>query len=110
MATYCNAHVLTFDYRGFGDSIGTPTEQGTVDDVDAMMAYVKQIGISNKTKVILYAESLGTGIAISYLNSHPLGIVSGLVLMAPFTSLADAALTHPITLPFKLFPSITKYM
>lgn len=32
MASHLCAHVITIDYRGFGDSPGWPTESGIVED------------------------------------------------------------------------------
>lgn len=115
LAAYCKANVLTFDYRGFGDSLGTPTESGSVEDVRKILDYVKSLNISRSTKLFLYAESLGTGITVSYLSAYPEdiypeGVVSGIILLAPFTTMGEAALSHPITAPFRIFPSLKKYM
>ena len=53
----CN--VLAIDYRGFGDSTGTPSEPGLISDARAVWDYV--IGIGGE-EVILMGQSLGTGV------------------------------------------------
>jgi abhydrolase domain-containing protein 12 len=115
LALHCNAHVLTFDYRGFGDSDGWPSEEGTTEDVHAMVSWLKTLSIPNHTKIILYGESLGSGIAVSYLHAHPeemypSGSIQALILMAPFTSLPEAALSHPIAAPFRVFRLVKEFM
>jgi uncharacterized protein len=101
--------------RGFGDSVGVPSEKGTIEDVSAILAYVESLKISKSVNVFLYGESLGTGVAVAYLNAypkmmHPTGIVRGLILLAPFTSLPAAALSHPIAAPFRIFSIMKEYM
>jgi abhydrolase domain-containing protein 12 len=39
-----NAHVITFDYRGFGDSTGTPSEDGVVADARAVFDWIHKRG------------------------------------------------------------------
>ena len=43
MATYLNAHVIAFDYRGFGDSEGFPSEEGTHLDARAVVHHVDNV-------------------------------------------------------------------
>ncbi|TYJ55230.1 hypothetical protein B9479_004060 [Cryptococcus floricola] len=58
----CN--VLAIDYRGYGDSTGSPSEQGVLEDARAAFDYVTSFtGIENaEEKVILVGQSLGTGV------------------------------------------------
>jgi abhydrolase domain-containing protein 12 len=64
----CN--VIAVDYRGFGDSTGTPSEQGLITDAQRVWDYVlsfQSSSISNQGKkgeddVILIGQSLGTGV------------------------------------------------
>lgn len=79
------------------------------------MAYIASLKVHEGVKVFLYGESLGTGIAVAYLSqhpeaAHPSGSVRGLILLAPFTSLPAAALSHPIAAPFRLFPIVKEFM
>ncbi|KAF4017374.1 hypothetical protein G4228_009150 [Cervus hanglu yarkandensis] len=52
-------HVLSVDYRGFGDSTGTPTEDGLT--ADAVCVYEWTKARSGPTPVCLWGHSLGTG-------------------------------------------------
>ena len=55
--------VLIFDYRGYGQSTGKPTEKGTYRDADAAWQYlVEQRGIPPQ-QIILFGRSLGASIA-----------------------------------------------
>jgi pimeloyl-ACP methyl ester carboxylesterase len=84
-----------FDYRGYGKSGGTPTEEGTYTDVEAAWQYLTQERQIPPQKIIIYGESLGGAIA-SYLaqkNSQQNGNdnAGGLVLASTFTSISDRA-------------------
>ncbi|ERE72298.1 abhydrolase domain-containing protein 12B-like protein [Cricetulus griseus] len=54
-------HVLSVDYRGFGDSTGTPTEEGLTRDAICVYEWTK--ARSGRTPVCLWGHSLGTGVA-----------------------------------------------
>ena len=84
-----------FDYRGYGKSGGTPSEEGTYADVEAAWQYLTQERQIPPQKIIIYGESLGGAIA-SYLAqkiSQPNGNnnAGGLVLASTFTSISDRA-------------------
>ena len=73
-------------YRGFSGSTGSPSEAAIV--ADAKLAYdrLRAEGIA-ATDIVLYGESLGTGVAIQVAVARP---AAGLILEAPFTSLVAA--------------------
>ncbi|WP_434685969.1 alpha/beta hydrolase [Pseudanabaena minima] len=84
-----------FDYRGYGKSGGTPSEEGTYADVEAAWQYLTQERQIPPQKIIIYGESLGGAIA-SYLAqkiSQPNGNnnAGALVLASTFTSISDRA-------------------
>lgn len=55
--------VLIFDYRGFGRSTGSPTEEGTyVDALTAWMYLVRTRGIAT-SRILVYGHSLGGAVA-----------------------------------------------
>jgi hypothetical protein len=66
------ASVFVFEYRGFGQSEGTPTLTGVVDDASsAFEVVVNQLGYS-QNQIITYGQSLGGGIATELLKKfHP---------------------------------------
>jgi pimeloyl-ACP methyl ester carboxylesterase len=79
---------LLIDYRGFGNSTGQPSEQGTYRDARAAYDYlIQERGISPR-QIVIYGESLGTAISVDLASKVPCG---GVVLEAAFTSVPDVA-------------------
>ncbi|MEM7737466.1 MAG: alpha/beta fold hydrolase [Deinococcota bacterium] len=80
-------NVLMLEYRGYGESEGSPSEQGLYQDAQA--AYDALIARDvQPEQIILYGFSLGTGVATYLASQVP---VAGMILEAPYTSLPDAA-------------------
>lgn len=80
------ADVLIVDYRGYGRSEGRPQEAGLY--ADARGAYEHLTGARGVAPgtIVLYGESLGSAVA-SWLAAR--AEVAGVILEAPFTSVAD---------------------
>ncbi len=90
------ADVLLFDYRGYGKSEGTPTEEGVYRDADAAWDFlVKTKGVPPE-RIVLFGKSLGGAIAID-LAARVRPAPAGLVVQSSFTSTRDVAAS---TLPF----------
>lgn len=53
-----NYNVLMMDYRGYGMSEGTSTEQGLFEDADAVIDWIKEKG-ADPQKTVFYGYSLG---------------------------------------------------
>ena len=81
--------VVLFDYRGYGDSTGSPSEDGLALDADAILAFAVQV--APDSPVVYFGESLGAAVAIGLAEEQP---PAALVLRSPFTSLADVARVH----------------
>jgi uncharacterized protein len=79
--------VLALEYRGYGGNPGSPTEAGLYDDARGAFAFLQQQGIADRN-VVLFGESLGTGVAVEMANEHKVGAV---ILRSPYTSIADVA-------------------
>jgi fermentation-respiration switch protein FrsA (DUF1100 family) len=78
--------LLIVSYRGYSGSTGTPTESGLREDARTAHAWLaKQY---TPERIVLYGESLGSGVAVRLASERPVG---GLVLEAPYTSTADVA-------------------
>jgi len=90
--------VLMVEYRGFGGSTGSPSEQALLADGRLMLDRLEERGISS-TRVILFGESLGTGIAVTLAAERP---VAAVILDSPFTALVDVAAAHFPWLPVRL--------
>ncbi|GHD46584.1 alpha/beta hydrolase [Thalassobaculum fulvum] len=79
--------VLLAGYRGYGGNPGSPSEAGLIDDGRAWLDRVEGFGIAARATV-LYGESLGSGVVAALALERA---VAGLVLEAPYTSIADIA-------------------
>lgn len=60
-------HVLTFDYRGYGDSEGAPTLDGVVEDAQAALAFLAARPESEGLPLFVLGQSLGGATAIRAL-------------------------------------------
>jgi uncharacterized protein len=80
--------VLIFDYRGYGQSTGRPTEQGTYEDALAAWRYlVEERGIDSG-RLILFGRSMGGAVAAWLAAERPPG---GLIVESTFRSVPDLA-------------------
>ena len=86
---------LLLEYRGYGGNPGKPTEAGLHQDGRSGLAFLAAQGIPHE-RVILYGESLGSGIAVRLAAEHR---PAALILEAPYTSIADGAQRHYWCLP-----------
>ncbi|OAF71047.1 Abhydrolase domain-containing protein 12 [Intoshia linei] len=103
-------NIVTFDYRGFGDSNGVTTYKNIIFDSLRIYYWLKNM-LSDDRKIVIWGHSLGTGVACELSNSIRIRQenVDCLVLESPFTSLYCSAIEHPITtafLPLKFFMKI----
>jgi hypothetical protein len=80
--------VLLFDYRGFGRSEGSPSEEGTYRDALAAYCYLTDERGVDPARLFLLGESLGAAVALDLALRVP---AAALVLEAPFTSIAAMA-------------------
>ena len=76
---------LIISWRGFSGNNGKPTEQGLYKDAQKAVEWLEKKGI-NKKDIILYGESLGTGIAVELATKNE---YSGIILESPYTSMID---------------------
>ena len=81
--------LFVFDYRGYGQNHGEPTELGTYLDAAAALACLHQREEIDPLRIVFYGFSLGTGIAVELALHEP---NAGLVLRAPYTSVRDMIL------------------
>ncbi len=88
--------LLLLDYRGYGGSQGSPTEDGLYRDAEAAIAWLEQHGDS---ELIYFGESLGCGVAVEMAVRHR---PRSLILQSPYTSLVDVAKQRYFFLPVRL--------
>lgn len=84
------ANVLIFDYRGYGDSEGSPYEQGLYRDAQAAYDWWYKERAPAEEGLVLVGESLGGAVAVHLAAKAP---VAGLVVQSTFTSAWDMAKT-----------------
>jgi len=88
-----------FDYRGYGESEGTPTERGTYLDAQAAWDYLVNERKTPPSQIVVFGESLGGSIAAWLAKENPPG---ALIVQSTFTSLPDlGARLYPF-LPVRL--------
>ncbi len=80
--------VMTMDYRGYGKSEGTPSEQGILLDARAARAWLAQRTGVSEASIVLFGQSLGGAVAIDLAAENG---ARGLVIASTFTSLPEAA-------------------
>jgi hypothetical protein len=78
--------LLAFDYRGYGESGGSPGEQGLYRDGDAAYRYLRDVRGVPAEAIVLFGHSLGSAVAIDLASRHP---VAGLIMEGAFTSVPD---------------------
>jgi hypothetical protein len=96
--------VFAFDYRGYGTSSGTPSEENAYRDEDAAYHYlVESLGVP-PNRIIAMGRSLGGAVAVDLARRRQLG---GLVIESSFVS-AYRVMTQIPLFPLDKFKSISK--
>lgn len=81
-------NTLIFDYQGYGQSSGSPSELGTYQDASAAWQYLTEVKNIAPAEIVLFGESLGGAIAAWLAAKENPGL---LVLTSAFTSVPDMA-------------------
>jgi uncharacterized protein len=92
-------NVFIIDYRGYGKSSGTISEQGFYNDAEAAYTYLIEKRDYKPANIVVYGQSIGTGVAVALASRHT---PRALILESPYTSLGALANEK---LPF-FFPSL----
>ncbi len=95
--------VLAFDYRGYGDSDGRPSERGTYRDMDAAIDFVTGERGVPPARVVYMGESLGGAVAVEAAARRPAG---GLIVESSFTSVPAMARRYYPWLPVRLLLTV----
>jgi fermentation-respiration switch protein FrsA (DUF1100 family) len=78
--------ILALNYRGYGGSGGSPSEAGIIRD--ALAAHDFAAAHYPSDRIVLWGESLGTGVAVALASEKP---VARVLLESPYSSIADVA-------------------
>jgi uncharacterized protein len=81
-------NLLAFDYRGYGESGGDPTEHGLYDDAEAAYRYLRDtVGVPAE-RIVIFGHSLGSAVAVELATRVP---AAGLVLDGAVASVVERA-------------------
>ena len=80
-----NLNFLIIAWRGFNGNKGKPNEMGLYEDAKSAIKWLNAKGIKEKN-IILYGESLGTGVAVEVAQNKN---YAGVILESPFTSMVN---------------------
>ena len=93
-----DVNFLIISWRGFSGNKGQPTEKGLYKDAKSGVEWLKNKGI-RKENIIIYGESLGTGVATEIAQNNNF---AGVILESPFTSMVAAGKSKYPIFPIKL--------
>jgi len=82
----CN--VLIIDYRGYGNSEGTPSEEGLALDAEATLEHALSDPEINNDKIYVFGRSLGGAVA-AQLAMNKSDHLKGVILENTFTSIGE---------------------
>jgi fermentation-respiration switch protein FrsA (DUF1100 family) len=105
-------NVFLFDYRGYGASEGQPTLSGVLDDIDAAMRTLLARPDIDKSRVIVFGQSLGGSLA-AYYAAHCAfrDNMRALVIDSAFSSYAgivrEKLAANWLTWPFQWITSLS---
>ena len=104
-------HVLTFDYRGFGRSKGTPTEEGIRQDAISVVQWALEVAKIPPSRILVFGQSLGSAVNLAVaehfaLQSPPI-VFAGHVLVAPFVDAVTLMATYQIAGTIPLLGPVT---
>jgi len=89
-------NVLIVDYRGYGQSTGTPSEAGLYRDAEACWQYLTETQGVAPQKIVVFGRSMGGGPATWIASRKRPGAV---ILESVFTTVPDVAAHHYPFLP-----------
>jgi fermentation-respiration switch protein FrsA (DUF1100 family) len=91
--------VFIFDYRGYGQSEGSPSEAGTHRDAIAAWRFLTEERGVAPQRIVLFGRSLGAAVAAWLATQREPG---ALILESAFTSVPDVAAEYYWWLPVRL--------
>ena len=93
-----NVNFLIIAWRGFNGNEGKPNEMGLYEDARSAIKWLSAKGIKEQD-IILYGESLGTGVAVEVAQNKN---YAGVILESSFTSMVDMGKKYYPFFPVRL--------
>lgn len=109
-----NTHILAIDYRGFGLSTGSPTEEGVTIDGITAVNWALNVAQVPPNRIVIIGHSLGTAVTAAVVEHFAeRGIeFAGVILLAGFTGLqsllSDFCLVGWLS-PLRSYPRLLRY-
>jgi pimeloyl-ACP methyl ester carboxylesterase len=126
-------HVFAIDYRGFGMSTGSPTEEGLITDGVSLLNFITAGPLNVPTsQIVIVGQSLGTAVTAAVAERFAFGSsdraalqpaiknaepFAGIVLLASFSSLVHViesyslkGLTPPMLSPLMGYPRVQRWL
>ena len=88
---HLGVNVLIIDYRGYGRSLGRPSEEGLHADAVAAWRYLSQTKHFDASQIVLFGRSLGGAVAARLATEVK---PAALILESTFSSARDVAAVH----------------
>jgi len=85
--------IFIYDYRGYGRSQGSPSEEGLYLDAQAACKYLIDKRNLNEGSIVVYGKSIGANVAIELCSK-----------VRPAALISDSAFTSALEMGKKLFP------
>jgi uncharacterized protein len=79
-------NLFAFDYRGYGESAGMPSEHGLYRDADAAYRYLREERRVPPERIIVFGHSLGSAVAVDLASRTP---VAGLIVEGGLVSVVQ---------------------
>ncbi len=81
-------NIFILSYRGYGESSGSPSEEGLIIDAETALTHVLGRADVDKKSVVVFGRSLGGAVAIALTNRHQ-DKIRALILENTFTSISE---------------------
>nr|XP_023884628.1 protein ABHD17B-like isoform X1 [Quercus suber]POE70414.1 protein abhd17b [Quercus suber] len=106
LSLHLGVHVMGYDYSGYGQSSGKPSEQDTYADIDAAYKCLEETYGVKEEDIILYGQSVGSGPALELAIQLPR--LRAVILHSPI--LSGLRVMYPVkrTFWFDIYKNIDK--
>ncbi|CAA7039303.1 unnamed protein product [Microthlaspi erraticum] len=106
LSHHLNINLMGYDYSGYGQSSGKPSEQETYADIEAVYDWLRETYGTKDERIILYGQSVGSGPSLELASRLPR--VRALVLHSPFLSGLRVMYAVKHSFWFDIFKNIDK--
>lgn len=84
----CGANVVAVEYRGYGLSEGTPSEEALRSDAIEVLDWISRKTQLDQSRLFLLGRSIGGSVAVHLAQERP-ALLAGLILENTFTCIGD---------------------